>query len=46
MAGAIAKAKDPLTVAKRQSYEGFTQFVLWGTIFVIAVVALLGIFVA
>jgi hypothetical protein len=44
MAGAIAKANDPLTKAKRQTYEGFTQFVLWGTVIVIGIVALMGIF--
>jgi hypothetical protein len=46
MAGAIAKANDPLTKAKRQTYEGFTRFVLWGTVIVITIVALMGIFVA
>ena len=40
MAGAIAKANDPLTKAKRQSYEGFTRFVFVGTI---AVIILTGI---
>ena len=44
MAGAIANATDPLTRAKRESYEGFTRFVLWGTVIVITIVALLGIF--
>ena len=43
MAGAIAKANDPLTKAKRQTYEGFTHFVLWGTVIVVGIVAILGI---
>ena len=44
MAGAIAKANDPLTKAKRETYQGFTHFVMWGTIIVVAIVALMGIF--
>jgi len=44
MAGAIAKATDPLTKAKRQTYQGFTSFVLWGSVIVIAIVSLMGIF--
>lgn len=44
MAGAIAKANDPFTKSKRQTYEGFTRFVLWGTVVVVGILALMGIF--
>ena len=40
MAGAIAKANDPLTKAKRQTYEGFTRFVLLGTVAVVVLTAI------
>jgi Bacterial aa3 type cytochrome c oxidase subunit IV len=40
MAGAIANANDPLTKAKKRTYEGFTRLVLWGSVCVASLTAL------
>jgi hypothetical protein len=44
MAGGAANSTDSFTQSKRATYEGFTRFALWGTVIVIGIVALMGIF--
>jgi hypothetical protein len=44
MAGGSTNSSDAFAKSKRRTYEGFTQFTLWGTVIVVSIVALMGIF--
>jgi len=44
MAGSAAGSSDSFTKSKRKTYEGFTRFVFIGTVVVVGIVALMGIF--
>jgi hypothetical protein len=37
MAGGTANSSDPFTKSKRQTYEGFTRLVFFGTIVVVII---------